>query len=349
MNKYKFYINKRLITNNTKPFLIAEVAQSHSGNIKNVYNYINKLSKIGIDAIKFQTHIAEHESTYDEKFRLKIKKYKNRYSYWKSMEFTPSQWLNIKRYCDKKKIIFLSSVFSVQSIKLLSKIGLKTWKLGSGELNSFDMFEYLKFYKKKNPILISTGLMDNSKIKSVYNYFIKTNPLCIMHCVSKYPSKYSELGFNIINDLKKKYKCIIGYSDHSGSVFSILYALSMSIPIIEFHIKFNENKNNIDGTSSININNVKFIKEANDIFYILKNTKINKNVSNQHQKKMIKLFGKILAFKKDMFKGQKINKNDFTLKKPGTGIQHSVIKKLIGKKISRNLSRKRLIKYKDFK
>ena len=123
----------------------------------------------------------------------------------------------------------------------------------------------------------------------------------------------------------------------------------MSIPIIEFHIKFNENKNNIDGTSSININNVKFIKEANDIFYILKNTKINKNVSNQHQKKMIKLFGKSLAFKKDMFKGQKINKNDFTLKKPGTGIQHSVIKKLIGKKISRNLSRKRLIKYKDFK
>tara|TARA_B100000795_G_C22783638_1_gene433544 strand:- start:436 stop:1485 length:1050 start_codon:yes stop_codon:yes gene_type:complete len=347
MNNNKFYIDKRLITNQTKPFLIAEVAQAHGGNIKKVFKFIDEVSKHKIDAIKFQTHISEFESTYDEPFRKKLKGFKSRYDYWKSMEFKKDEWVKIKRYCKKKKIIFLSSVFSIASIKLLSDIGLKTWKIGSGECNSFDLLEHLKKKCSKDSVIISTGLMNNKRIDEIYKFFNKKNPLCIMHCVSKYPSKFNELGFNNIDELNNKYNCLIGYSDHSGSIYSILYALSKSIPIIEFHVKIDENDKNLDKTSSVKIRDLGLITKANDIFFKIKSSKINKKILSREQSLMLKIFGKSLCFKNDMHKGQIVKKEHLTLKKPGTGINYKYMYKLIGKKISRNVTNKRLIKYQD--
>ncbi|MDA7770584.1 N-acetylneuraminate synthase family protein [Candidatus Pelagibacter sp.] len=347
MNNNKFYIDNRLITNQTKPFLIAEVAQAHGGNIKRVFKFIDEVSKNNIDAIKFQTHISEFESTYDEPFRKKIKSFKSRYDYWKSMEFKKDEWLKIKKYCKKKKIIFLSSVFSIAAVKLLSDIGLKTWKIGSGECNSFDLLEYIKKKCSKDSVIISTGLMNNKRISEIYKFFNKKNPLCIMHCVSKYPAKFNELGLNNIDELNNKYNCIIGYSDHSGSVYSILYALSKSIPIIEFHVKINEDNKNLDKTSSIKIKDLDLITSANDIFFKINKSKINKKILSKEQSLMLKIFGKSLCFKKNMYKGQIVKKEDLTLKKPGTGINFKNMNKLIGKKISKNISSKRLIKLKD--
>ena len=347
MKNYQIRINKKIINNQTKPFLIAEVAQAHQGNIKKVYKFIDAISKLKIDAIKFQTHLAEFESTYDEPFRLKVKNFSNRFNYWKTMEFSQNDWLKIKRYCNKKNIIFLTSVFSIESVKLLSKLKLNTWKLGSGEAYSYDLLNYLRNNKKNNSLLISTGLMNNKRINEIYRFFYRSNPLCIMHCVSKYPSKFNELGFNNIDFLNKKYKCLIGYSDHTGSIYSILYAISQSIPVIEFHVKIDENKKNLDRTSSINIKDLELIANANEIFYQIRKSKINKSALSKSQIKMLKIFGKSLSFKEDMLKGNIITKENLTLKKPGTGIKFKDMKKILGKKLIRNISKRRLIKKKD--
>ena len=189
--------------------------------------------------------------------------------------------------------------------------------------------------------------MNNKRIDEIYKFFNKKNPLCIMHCVSKYPAKFSELGFNNIDELNNKYNCLIGYSDHSGSVYSILYALSKSIPIIEFHVKINEDDNNLDKTSSIKIKDLGLIANANDIFFKIKSSKINKKILSKEQSLMLKIFGKSLCFKNNMHKGQIVKKENLTLKKPGTGINFKNMNRLIGKKISKNISSKRLIKLKD--
>lgn len=349
MKEYKFKISNRYIKKNSKSFLIAEVGQAHNGNIKKVFKFIDKVSSYKIDAIKFQTHIASEESTYDEPFRKKIRKFQTRFEYWKSVEFTQKQWKEIKNYCHKKNIIFLSSVFSIKSVKLLSNIGLKTWKIGSGERDSFDIFNYLKKYKKNDSIIISTGLMDNKTIKKIYKFFNKKNPLCLMHCVSEYPAKLKKLGINNLEYLQKKYPCIIGYSDHSGSIYPLLFAISKSIPIIEFHVKFKDDKNNPDSSSSISVNDLPILTEANNAFYELRKNKIDKQNLSSSQKKMIKIFTKSLSFKKDMFKNEIINKNDLILKKPGNGIKFDKISNLIGKKLTKNVSKNRLIKYTDIK
>ena len=216
-------------------FIIAEIGQAHEGSIKKAYKYINELSKTGVNAIKFQTHYAEHEFTFDEKFRVKIKKFKTRYDYWKSVEFSKKEWIKIKRYCNKKKLIFLSSVFSLKGLDIINKVGVPIWKIASGEYNS----DYIlnEMYKTKKPIIVSTGLMNNKEIYKMHKNLNKKIMHSFLHCVSNYPVKLNNVGLNNIQNLKEKLNCQIGYSDHSGNLNVPISAISFGAKIIEVHAK----------------------------------------------------------------------------------------------------------------
>ena len=120
-----------------KPLIVAEIGLSHSGDIKKALNFIYLSKKSGADVVKFQSHFAKYESTLDEPFRTRISsKYKDRYDYWKKTEFTESQWKKIIQFCKKYKIIFATSPFSVEAVKIMRKLGCRNWKIGSGEVFS---------------------------------------------------------------------------------------------------------------------------------------------------------------------------------------------------------------------
>ena len=129
----------------------------------------------------------------------------------------------------------------------------------------------------------------------------------------------------------------------------MLFAISKSIPIIEFHVKLNNDKNNPDDSSSISIKDLSLLTQVNEAFYQLRKNKIEKKNLNFSQKKMIKIFTKSLSFKRDMLKNDIIRKDDLVLKKPGTGIKFEKLSNLIGKKLKKNVSKSRLIKYTDLK
>ena len=123
------------IEDNDETFIIAEVAQAHDGSLGLAHSFIDAVAKTGANAIKFQTHIANAESTLDEEFRIPMSsQYKNRWEYWKRMEFTKSQWLELSKHANEKDLIFLSSAFSLEAAKLLADIGMPAWKIGSGEV-----------------------------------------------------------------------------------------------------------------------------------------------------------------------------------------------------------------------
>ena len=109
-----FKIGGKTIGHNYPTLIIAEIGQNHNGSLIKAKKLIKLAKKKGADAVKFQTHFASEESTLDEPFRVSFtKKYKNRYSYWKAMEFTQTQWNKISNFCKKNKITFLSSPFSL--------------------------------------------------------------------------------------------------------------------------------------------------------------------------------------------------------------------------------------------
>jgi N-acetylneuraminate synthase len=135
-------VNGRRIGAGSPCFLIAEVAQAHDGSLGAAHAYIDAAAEAGVDAVKFQTHIADAESTLDEPFRIKFSKQdETRYAYWKRMEFSPEQWPASAAHAADKKLVFLSSAFSVAAVELLQKIGMAAWKVGSGEVGTRDLLD----------------------------------------------------------------------------------------------------------------------------------------------------------------------------------------------------------------
>ncbi len=143
--------------------VIGEVAQAHDGSLGAAHAYIDAIASSGADAVKFQTHIAAAESTPQEPWRVRFSyQDASRYEYWKRMEFTEEQWLGLKRHAEEKKLEFLSSPFSLEAARLLQRIGMKAWKVASGEVANAQLFDYM--LETRLPVMLSTGMSSMEEI-----------------------------------------------------------------------------------------------------------------------------------------------------------------------------------------
>ena len=152
-----------------KTYIIAEIAQAHHGSIKLAHDYIDAMAKTGVDAIKFQTHIAEAESSIHEPFRIKFSTQdKTRFDYWKRMEFTLAQWKELKNHCNEVGLEFLSSPFSNAAVDLLEEVGVSRYKIGSGEVTNLLLLE--KIAKTTKPVILSSGMSSFKELDNAVTF-----------------------------------------------------------------------------------------------------------------------------------------------------------------------------------
>jgi len=343
-----FFIGDREIGLNQPSFIIAEVAQAHDGSLGMAHSFIDIAADYGADAIKFQTHIADHESTLDDEFRINFSyEDKSRFEYWKRMEFTYEEWIGLYKHAEEKKIIFLSSAFSLQAIDLLEKLNIPAWKVASGEINNFSFLE--KLSETKKPILISTGMSRISEIDEAFNFLCKNKieEIALFQCTSEYPTSLNKVGINLIEEFRNRYNVPVGLSDHSGDIAPSIYAISKGASLIELHIALHPYQFGPDTNSSITPDELKSLSILRDKFHIMKSNPSDKDDSAKRLKKMTKLFGKSLCLTQDMQKGTVLTKEMFTLKKPGNGIKEKDLPNILGKKLIRDVQSNKLIKIED--
>jgi N,N'-diacetyllegionaminate synthase len=334
----KIYLGPKTISEDSKCFVVAEVAQSHDGSIGYAYSLIDAAAAAGVDAVKFQAHYASHESTLDEPFRVNFSTQdKTRYDYWKRMEFSESQWIKLKSYAESKNLVFLCTPFSEYAVDLLESIGILGWKIGSAEFEQKWLID--KILKTKKPIILSTGMSQPNNIDDVHDY-LKSNDanFCFLHCISSYPSSLNEINPKLIIDLKAKYDIQIGLSDHSGLEWPSIYAIANGASIIEIHVRLSEFAFGPDTSSSLSIKQIKKIIEARDSFYLMTNSPKAKKINNIN-----KIFSRSIALKTSLKKGSIIKKEMIVLKKPGTGIQEIDIDNIVGKVLLKNYDSKYLL------
>ena len=207
--------------------IIAEIAQVHDGSLGTAHAYIDALAETGVDAVKFQTHIAEAESSVHEPFRVKFSKQDaTRYDYWKRMSFSPDQWKGLKDHCEDKNLEFISSPFSNAAVDLLEELGVKRYKIGSGEVSNWLMLE--KIAKTGKPIMLSSGMSSWDEMDATVEFLRAFgNPLSILQCTTAYPTRPDQWGLNVISQLKERYKLPVGFSDHSGEIFACSAAAAL--------------------------------------------------------------------------------------------------------------------------
>ena len=340
-------IADRLVGDGHPIFLIAEVAQAHDGSLGMAHAYIDAAAEAGVDAIKFQTHIADQESTLEEPFRVKFSvQDSTRYDYWKRMEFTTDQWVGLSEHARDKGIIFLSSPFSVAAVQLLDKLGVPAWKVGSGEFKSDDLISAMIDTGK--PVLYSTGMSKWSEIDAVVDFFYgKSHPLVLFQCTSMYPTRAESIGINVMNQFRSKYDCPLGLSDHSGDIYSSLLAAANGANIIEAHITFDKRMFGPDVSASLTIDQFKFLTKAFYEFDKILNNPVDKDKMADELSHSRDLFTKSIAPSRVLERGTILDEKMLLPKKPGTGIPFSKKHMIIGKRLVKSVHPNHLIKWDD--
>lgn len=317
-------------------FIIAEIGQAHDGSLGILHSYIDAVSKTGVDAIKFQTHIAQAESSPHEPFRVNFS-YEDttRFDYWHRVSFSQDQWNEIKRHCDEKNIEFMSSPFSNQAVELLEQVGIKRYKVGSGELSNPLLLERIATTQK--PIILSSGMSDFNALDSSVNLLKKFgNPLTLMQCTTCYPTPPEQVGLNVLSELKKRYNLPVGLSDHSGQPYASLAAVALGACCIEVHTVFDKRMFGPDSSSSLEIDTLTELVNGIRTIQTMLNHPVDKKDSQSFET-LRTMFGKSLSVNKDLPKGHRLTIEDLEGKKPaGYGLPAQAFRQLLGQPLQRD-------------
>jgi len=326
--------------------IIAEACDNHFGSLAKAKKMIIKAKWAGADVIKFQHHIP------DEEMLRKVPKSKNfvnddLYSFLKKNALKLSDHIKLKNFCDKVGIQYLCTPFSLKAAKELVKfVGVDGFKIGSGEMT--DVPTLLEITKFKKPMIISTGMSYTKEIMRTYNNLKnKKVKLAFLHCLSEYPVNYKDLNLGYIPILKKKLNnCIIGFSDHSSDLIYTYAAVALGAKIVERHVTLDKKLAGPDQSVSIDFEELKLM--ISKVRKIEQSIGINKTV-HKDEKIIRKWAFRSLVAIKNIEKNEKFSLDNIWSKRPGLGVPSVNMRKFLGKKSKRSISKDSFIKWKDIK
>jgi N-acetylneuraminate synthase len=342
-----FHIGCHRIGSGHKAFIIAEVAQNHDGSLGQAHAFIDAAAAAGADAVKFQTHIAEAETTMAEPFRVPFSYAdSSRYAYWKRMEFTREQWASLAAHARERGLVFLSSPFSLEAFRLLDELGVPAWKVASGEVNNLPLLRAMAATEK--PVLLSTGMSDREEIRAAVQEVRKKGAsLAVFQTTSLYPVPLAKVGMNMLETFRSEFGCPVGLSDHSGTVYPSLAALALGANLVEVHVTFHRSMFGPDAPSSLTFDELRLIADAARAFHEMSSNPVDKDVMARELADMRALFTKSVAPIRDLEAGTVLQESMLTLKKPGTGIPASDLPRLVGRRLRKPVSPMRLIMWDD--
>jgi len=327
--------------------IVGEVAQAHDGSLGLAHAYIDAIAAAGADAVKFQTHIAAAESTPGEPWRVKFSQQDaTRYDYWKRMEFTEDQWRGLKAHADEKRLRFLSSPFSVEAVELLSRVGVYAWKIASGELSNTLLFD--RIAATHLPVILSCGMSSLSEIDAaIERVKLARLPVTVLQCTSLYPCPAEKIGLNLIPMFRQRYRCDVGLSDHSGTIYPGLAAATLGIDALEVHVALSREMFGPDVPVSLTTVELRQLVEGVRFIERMQAHPIDKDEHAQELQPLREIFTKSIVARRDLRKGRVLQQEDVTAKKPGTGIPASRLQSVVGRTLRNSIRADQILQESD--
>jgi len=332
-----FCIGDRRVGRGSPCLVVAEIAQAHDGSLGTAHAYIDAAADAGADAVKFQTHIAAAESTPGEPFRVKFSKQDaSRYDYWRRMEFSEPQWQGLAQHARERALLFLSSPFSIAAVELLERLQIAAWKVGSGETSNTPMLDVMA--RTRKPVLLSSGMSDWAELDQATSALRRAGaPFGIYQATTAYPCAPERLGLNVIAELRERYACPVGLSDHSGTIFAGLAATALGANMLELHVTLSRRGFGPDVPASVTIEELaELVRGVRFTERALANP-IDKSSAAKDFADQRKLFTKSVVLIRELPAGHQLVSGDLDLRKPGNGWPAAQMNALLGRRIKRPL------------
>ena len=321
----------------TRSFVIGEVAQAHDGSLGMAHAFIDAIAAAGADAVKFQTHIAAAESTPAEPWRVRFSpREETRFEYWKRMEFSEPEWVGLRRHAEEAGLYFLSSPFSVEAVALLERVGVAAWKIASGELTNPLVLGAIAALGQ--PVILSTGMSYIDEIdQAVAHLRARGAPLAVLQCTSAYPCLPEQIGLNLIPQLKARYECPVGLSDHSGTIYPSFAAAALGAEVFEVHVTLSREMFGPDVSASITTSELKQLVDGVRFIDGMLQSPVDKDAMAGQLLPVRETFTKSLVARVDLAGGTVLRADHLTARKPGTGIAASRLDAVIGSRLRRDV------------
>ena len=196
---------KRIISKKSKPLIVAEIGINHFGSLKLAKRIVDSAKKSGAEAVKVQIHLPDEEMSEEAK---RIKPGNSNTSIYKIItrnSLSLKEEKELKKYIEKKKLIYIATPFSYKAAKWLNDNNLKVFKIGSGECNNIPFIKYICSFNK--PMIISTGMNNLETVKKTVRIVKKNKiPHAILHCINLYPTDYKYIRLGRLNKMNKIFK-----------------------------------------------------------------------------------------------------------------------------------------------
>jgi N,N'-diacetyllegionaminate synthase len=318
--------------------VIGEVAQAHDGSVGIAHAHIDAIADAGADAVKFQTHIAAAESTAAEPWRVHFSyEDASRYDYWRRMEFSEEQWRGLREHAERRGLAFVSSPFSLEAVALLERVGVAAWKIASGEVANPQLLERIA---GRLPILLSTGMSDWAEIDEAVATVRKlapAAPLAVLQCTSAYPVVPEDLGLNLIGQLRDRYGCAAGLSDHSGTIFPSLGAAALGARVLEVHVALSRHMFGPDTPASVTAEELRQLVDGVRMLDRALASPVDKDLMAERLAETRTLFTRSLVARHDLAVGTVLAADDLAAKKPGGGVPPTLLPGLVGRRLSTSM------------
>jgi N-acetylneuraminate synthase len=327
--------------------VVGEVALTHDGSLGLAHAFIDAIAAAGADAVKFQTHIATAESTPAEPFRVKFSRQDaSRYDYWRRMEFTEAQWQGLADHCRERGVLFLSSPFSLEAVALLERVGQPVWKIASGEVSNTQLLD--RVLDAGGPVLLSTGMSALEETDAaVARIKARGRDVGVLQCTTAYPCPAEKVGLNMVPVYRERYRCWVGLSDHSATIYPGLAGAALGLDVLEVHVALSREMFGPDVVASVTTAELRQLVEGIRFVERMRAHPVDKDASAADTAPLRRLFTRSLVARQPLAAGTVLTRDQLAIKKPGTGLSPARLDEVVGRRLTRAVAADQLLTTED--
>ena len=337
---------------NLKTFIIAEAGVNHNGDRKLALRLVEEAKKAGADAVKFQTFTADDlvlKTAPKAAYQTLNDNADSQYEMLKRLELDENDHKAIIEQCNKLGLAFMSTPFSISSAQLLDRLGMKIWKIPSGEITNLPLLRFIGLHAEK--IIMSTGMATIREVETAVNVLVNAgadkNNICLLHCTTAYPTPLEQVNLRAIRELEKTGCGAVGLSDHTLDTAVPSLAVAMGATVIEKHLTLDNNMEGPDHKASLNPE--KFQEMVENIRKTEKILGDSTKKTVEAEKENLIVARKSIVAATDIKKGETFTTKNLTTKRPATGLSPMAWDELIGHKAKQDYIANQQISTKELK
>ena len=298
---------------------------NHDGSLGTAIRLAEVAAECGADAVKFQLHDADAETTRDAPpppyFAGEA-----RWDYFRRTAFDDEQWSTLKRACDEAGIEFLCSVFSVEAVERLERLGVSRYKIGSGEVTNLELVRRVAATGK--PVLLTSGMSSWRELDAAVA--AAGHDVTVLQCTSEYPTPPEHVGLNVLAQLRERYGRPVGLSDHSLGNYAAFAAVALGALVVEKHFTLSKHAYGPDAALALEPDELEELVEGVREIATMLAHPVDKDDLRPFAE-MKRVFEKSVVTVADIPAGATIERRMLSAKKPGTGIPAARIHEVVGR------------------